>query len=152
MGLRALRALSENVDELIVVGRLDMDPSWPGQTFSGPREGSGPLGALADVFEKHSNRYVLTLPCDMPLFSSENCARLLQVITQEDIDLVVATDGTSTPQWLAAAWDSVSVRQRLISAYEMGERSVERFIETCRHSFVMMDALALTNLNETHSS
>lgn len=152
MGLRALRALSQTVDDLIVVGRHDVEPMWPGRGFCGPREGSGPLGALADVFEAHLNRYVLTLPCDMPHMSGLHCANLLRVITQSDVEVVVATDGSSTPQWLAAAWDSALVRSRLLAAYEDGERSVEHFIESCRTSSVVMDSLALTNLNELHTT
>ena len=151
MGLRALTALEEIVDDLVVVGRQDLAPSWPGHTFCGPREGSGPLGALTDVFEKFAHHFVLTLPCDMPLFTSSNCASLLETISRTDSDLAVATDGLSTPQWLAAAWRTESVRMGAIRAYESGERSVERFVETRRMKLVRIDSESLLNLNQVES-
>jgi molybdopterin-guanine dinucleotide biosynthesis protein A len=152
MGLRALRALDGLVDDLVVVGRDDLDPSWPGRSFIGPREGSGPFGALVDVFETLTSRYVVALPCDMPMFARAQCEMLLRSIQASQSDLCVACTGDSTPQWLAGAWRVESVRNDAISAFESGVRSVERFVSTRTTDLVSFDPQFVLNLNEARLS
>lgn len=150
MGLRALRALEPIVDDLVVVGRERIDDSWPGRSHFGVREGSGPFGALVDVFEGLPSKFVVSLPCDMPLFAVEHCESLLDTIRRSDADVCVACSDRSTPQWLAAAWNVDAVRDTSVTAFEAGERSVERFVTTCTSEVLTFDPDVLLNLNEAH--
>lgn len=152
MGLRALRALEPIVDELVVVGRNQVDASWPGRSHLGQREGSGPFGALVDVFEGLPSKFVLSLPCDMPLFNVDHCLSLLRAIQSSDVDVCVACTEGSTPQWLATAWSAQAVRDDAVAAFDAGMRSVERFVTTRKSKLVTFDPDVLMNLNEMQTS
>jgi molybdopterin-guanine dinucleotide biosynthesis protein A len=63
---------------------------------------AGPLAGILTALEHCSTPYLLTVPCDSPIFPADLAERLAQALVQADADIAVAcsvaTDGTLQPQ------------------------------------------------------
>jgi molybdopterin-guanine dinucleotide biosynthesis protein A len=62
-------------------------PVWP--DAAGLGEFSGPLSGFLTGLERCETPYMLTVPCDTPLFSEDLVARLAQALARENADFAV---------------------------------------------------------------
>jgi molybdopterin-guanine dinucleotide biosynthesis protein A len=62
-------------------------PVWPDVTGLG--EFAGPLAGFLTGLERCETPYLLTVPCDTPLFGDDLVARLAQALAREDADFAV---------------------------------------------------------------
>jgi molybdopterin-guanine dinucleotide biosynthesis protein A len=62
-------------------------PVWP--DAAGLGEFSGPLAGFLTGMERCETPYLLTVPCDTPLFSEDLAARLAQALAREEADIAV---------------------------------------------------------------
>lgn len=107
LALHTLLRLSPQVGEVMVNANRNLAayeafgvPVWPDTTGLG--EYSGPLAGFLTGLERCETPYMLTVPCDTPLFSDDLVARLAEALAREDADFAVVAapeeDGQLRPQ------------------------------------------------------
>lgn len=94
LALHTLLRLSPQVGEVMVNANRNLAayeafgvPVWP--DAAGLGEFSGPLAGFITGLERCETPYMLTVPCDTPLFSEDLAARLAQAMASEDADFAV---------------------------------------------------------------
>ena len=149
MGLRAVRALSSLVDQVLVIGRHSIPESWGATTVFGTREGSGPLGAILDAADHSRAGIYLVVPCDMPFLGNTGVSQLSDALSSSDRLAAFATKSPHTePQWLAAAWKAEAIHDLVEPFFQSGGRSVRDVAQTVPHVLVTLLAHELINVNE----
>ncbi len=63
-------------------------PVWPDATGMG--DYAGPLAGFLTALERCETPYLLTVPCDTPLFPNDLVARLAKAMSNQDADFAVA--------------------------------------------------------------
>ncbi|MDB5967194.1 MAG: molybdenum cofactor guanylyltransferase [Polaromonas sp.] len=63
-------------------------PVWPDNASLG--DYAGPLAGFMTALERCETPYLLTVPCDTPLFPADLAARLAEALAREDADFAVA--------------------------------------------------------------
>ncbi|OYZ81562.1 MAG: molybdenum cofactor guanylyltransferase MobA, partial [Polaromonas sp. 39-63-203] len=107
LALHTLLRLSPQVGEIMINANRNLAayesfgvPVWPDSTSLG--EYAGPLAGFMTALERCETPYLLTVPCDTPLFPEDLVARLADALVREDADFAVATapeeDGQLRPQ------------------------------------------------------
>ncbi|MDO9360836.1 MAG: molybdenum cofactor guanylyltransferase MobA [Polaromonas sp.] len=94
LALHTLLRLSPQVGEVMVNANRNLAayeafgvPVWPDSAGLG--EFSGPLAGFITGLERCETPYMLTVPCDTPLFSEDLAARLAQAMASENADFAV---------------------------------------------------------------
>ncbi|HQS00979.1 MAG: molybdenum cofactor guanylyltransferase MobA [Pseudomonadota bacterium] len=94
LALHTLLRLSPQVGEVMVNANRNLAayesfgvPVWP--DAAGLGEFSGPLAGFLTGLERCETPYLLTVPCDTPLFSEDLVARLAEAMVREDADIAV---------------------------------------------------------------
>ncbi|WP_341919781.1 molybdenum cofactor guanylyltransferase MobA [Polaromonas sp. YR568] len=94
LALHTLLRLSPQVGEVMVNANRNLAayesfgvPVWP--DAAGLGEYSGPLAGFLTGLERCETPYLLTVPCDTPLFSEDLVARLAEAMVREDADIAV---------------------------------------------------------------
>lgn len=152
MGLRAARALLAVCNSAVwLQGGTTLHEEVVGlASRTGPREGSGPLGALADAEPWCDGDVLLTMPCDVPRFGANELQQLVDALGP-DHDVAFAQtqgeDGAGATHWLLGAWRRDTVAKACRS-FDAGERSVHGFAATLFCSFVEFDEAIVQNVNE----
>jgi molybdenum cofactor guanylyltransferase len=107
LALHTLLRLGPQVGEIMINANRNLAayesfgvPVWPDSTGMG--EYAGPLAGFATALEHCETPYLLTVPCDTPLFPTDLVARLAQAMADGDADFAVAAapeeDGQLRPQ------------------------------------------------------
>ncbi|MCK5877120.1 MAG: molybdenum cofactor guanylyltransferase [Candidatus Marithrix sp.] len=109
----------------------------------------GPLAGIATALAHASTDYVLSVPCDTPLVSSELAERLYTGLIQHGGEISVAHDGKAIQPIFCLM--KCSLLTDLLAFLKMNERSVKRFLQ--RHSAISVDfsdlADSFLNINTT---
>lgn len=94
LALHTLLRLSPQVGAVLINANRNLSayesfgvPVWPDQAGLG--EFSGPLAGFLTGLERCETPYMLTVPCDTPLFSEDLVARLAEALAREDADFAV---------------------------------------------------------------
>ena len=107
LALHTLLRLGPQVGEIMINANRNLAayesfgvPVWPDSTGLG--EYAGPLAGFMTGMERCATPYMLTVPCDTPLFPHDLVARLADAFSQQDADFAVAAapeeDGQLRPQ------------------------------------------------------
>ncbi len=107
LALHTLLRLSPQVGEIMINANRNLAayesfgvPVWPDSTDLG--EYAGPLAGFMTALERCETPYLLTVPCDTPLFPDDLVARMAKAFAQADADFAVASapeeDGELRPQ------------------------------------------------------
>lgn len=96
LALHALLRLSPQVGEVMINANRNLAayesfgvPVWPDAASLG--EYAGPLAGFITGLERCETPYLLTVPCDTPLFPDDLVARLASALAREQADFAVAS-------------------------------------------------------------
>lgn len=96
LALHALLRLSPQVGQVMLNANRNLAayeafgaPVWPDGAALG--EYAGPLAGFSTALAHCDTPYLLTVPCDTPLFPPDLAARLAQALAQENADIAVAS-------------------------------------------------------------
>ena len=110
-------------------------PVWPDSTGLG--EYAGPLAGFMTGLERCETPYMLTVPCDTPLYPQDLVARLADAFVQADADFAVAAapeaDGQLRPQPVFCLMRT-SMLESLIRFTQAGGRKIDAW--TAQHKTV----------------
>jgi molybdopterin-guanine dinucleotide biosynthesis protein A len=107
LALHTMMRLSPQVGEIMINANRNLAayesfgvPVWPDSTGLG--EYAGPLAGFIAGLERCETPYLLTVPCDTPLFPLDLVARMADALAREDAEIAVAAaleeDGQLRPQ------------------------------------------------------
>lgn len=95
LALHTLLRLGPQVGEIMINANRNLAayesfgvPVWPDSTGLG--EYAGPLAGFMTGLERCGTPYMLTVPCDTPLFPADLVERMARAFAQEDADFAVA--------------------------------------------------------------
>ncbi|MDP1954103.1 MAG: molybdenum cofactor guanylyltransferase MobA [Polaromonas sp.] len=144
LALHTLLRLSPQVGEVMINANRNLAayesfgvPVWP--DAAGLGEYSGPLAGFLTGLERCETPYLLTVPCDTPLFSPDLVERLAQAMAREDADIAVVAapeeDGQLRPQPVFCL-----LRTRLLESLMLFTTSGGRKIDawTAQHKTVLV--------------
>ena len=160
LALHTLLRLAPQVGEVMINANRNLAayesfgvPVWP--DAAGLGEYSGPLAGFLTGLERCETPYLLTVPCDTPLFSPDLVERLAQALERENADIAVVAapeeDGQLRPQPVFCL-----LRTRLLESLMLFTTSGGRKIDawTAQHKTVLVpfnlpgdDARAFFNAN-----
>ena len=96
LGLHALLRLSPQVGQVMLNANRNLAayeafgaPVWPDGAALG--EYAGPLAGFITALAHCDTPYLLTVPCDTPLFPPDLAARLAEALARENADIAVAS-------------------------------------------------------------
>ena len=144
LALHTLLRLSPQVGEVMINANRNLSvyesfgvPVWP--DAAGLGEYSGPLAGFLTGLERCETPYLLTVPCDTPLFSPDLVERLAQALERENADIAVVAapdeDGQLRPQPVFCL-----LRTRLLESLMLFTTSGGRKIDawTAQHKTVLV--------------
>ena len=160
LALHTLLRLAPQVGEVMINANRNLAayesfgvPVWP--DAAGLGDYSGPLAGFLTGLERCETPYLLTVPCDTPLFSPDLVERLAQALERENADVAVVAapeeDGQLRPQPVFCL-----LRTRLLQSLMLFTTSGGRKIDawTAQHKTVLVpfnlpgdDARAFFNAN-----
>lgn len=112
-------------------------PVWPDSTGLG--DYAGPLAGFMTALERCETPYLLTVPCDTPLFPTDLVDRLAEALAQEDADFAVAAareeDGQFRPQPVFCLMH-ISLLESLMRYTQAGGRKIDAW--TAQHKTVVV--------------
>jgi molybdopterin-guanine dinucleotide biosynthesis protein A len=144
LALHTLLRLQPQVGEVMVNANRNLAayesfgvPVWP--DAAGLGEFSGPLAGFLTGLERCETPYLLTVPCDTPLFSEDLVARLAQALTREKADIAVVAAPEEDGQ-LRAQPVFCLLRTRLLESLMLFTTSGGRKIDawTAQHKTVLV--------------
>lgn len=144
LALHTLLRLSPQVGEVMVNANRNLAayesfgvPVWP--DAAGLGEFSGPLAGFLTGLERCETPYLLTVPCDTPLFSEDLVARLAEAMVREDADIAVVAAPEEDGQ-LRAQPVFCLLRTRLLESLMLFTTSGGRKIDawTAQHKTVLV--------------
>ncbi len=95
----------------------------------------GPLAGFSSAMHAASTDYIITVPCDGPLLSSELVPRLVQSLQNSDAAIAVAHDGTRLQPVYALL--PTRLANSLQDFLDRGQRKIDRWYAL--HSVVLAD-------------
>ncbi len=116
-------------------------PVWPDDTLHGH---AGPLAGFITGLERCESPYLLTVPCDAPLFPLDLARRLARAFEREDTEIAMATVREAGGPWRAQpVFCLLKVKagllQSLAAFTRSGERKAHRWTELHRTVLVPFD-------------
>ena len=126
-------------------------PVWP-DSIDGF---AGPLAGFLTGLERCETPWLLTVPCDTPLFPLDLVARLYQAMADDDADMAMAAapeaDGTVRPQPVFCLL-RIDLLESLVKFTQGGGRKIDAWTGQHRCALVPFDlpgdsALAFSNAN-----
>ena len=108
-------------------------------------EFAGPLAGVLTALQNCKTPYLLTVPCDAPLFPADLAARLATALTTENADIAVASALESTPAGdifspqPVFSLMNVNVLKSLLDYTQSGGRKVSNWIAKHSVAFVPFD-------------
>ena len=150
----ALQRLAPQVGPLLINANRNLDvyramgaPVCPDALADYP----GPLAGFAAGLEHCTTPWLVTVPCDSPLFPDDLVARLAQALVEHDAEIAMAAtrdgDGTLQVQPVFCLMQR-ELRDSLLRFIESGQRKIDRW--TALHRCVEVpfdDAQACVNAN-----
>jgi molybdenum cofactor guanylyltransferase len=148
LALHTLLRLSPQVGEIMINANRNLAayesfgvPVWPDATSLG--EYAGPLAGFMTGLEHCETPYMLTVPCDTPLFPDDLVARLATALAHEDADFAVAAapedDGQNNielrPQPVFCLMHT-GVLESLVHFTKVGGRKIDAW--TAQHKTVIV--------------
>ena len=109
---------------------------WPDSSHMG--EFAGPLSGFLSALEHCEAPYLLTVPCDTPLFPTDLVARLAEALARENADFAVAgaeEDGQLRPQPVFCLM-STNMLESLVAFTRGGGRKID--VWTALHHTVVV--------------
>lgn len=95
----------------------------------------GPLAGMASALQAATTPFVVTVPCDSPLFGTDLASRLAQALAREEADIAVAYDGEREhPVFLLLKRSLLPSLRDFLNA---GERKIDRWF--LRHRVARAD-------------
>ncbi len=95
----------------------------------------GPLAGFSSAMHAASTDYIITVPCDSPLLSSELVPRLVQALQNSDATIAVAHDGTRLQPVYALL--PTHLANSLQGFLDSGQRKIDRWYAL--HSVALAD-------------
>ena len=151
--MHALMRLGPQVGHLLINANRNLGayeamgvPVWPDALPDYP----GPLAGFLTGLEHCETPYLVTVPCDSPLFPGDLVARLLGALTAADAEIampVTIETGVRQPQPVFCLMRS-EVLESLVAFTQSGQRKIDRW--TAQHRCVEVefdDARAFVNAN-----
>ena len=139
--LHTLMRLSPQVGSLMINANRNLSAYesfgvdvWPDSTGMG--EFAGPLAGFVTAMERCETPYLLTVPCDTPLFPTDLVARLSEAMTREHADFAVAAaieEGQLRPQPVFCLM-STDMLESLLAFTRSGGRQIDAW--TAQHTTV----------------
>ncbi|MEO7401449.1 MAG: molybdenum cofactor guanylyltransferase MobA [Polaromonas sp.] len=142
LALHTLMRLSPQVGDIMINANRNLAayesfgvPVWPDATGLG--EYAGPLAGFMTALERCETPYLLTVPCDTPLFPADLVARLAEAFAREDADFAVAAapeeDGQLRAQPVFCLM-RIDMLESLMQFTHAGGRKIDAW--TARHKTV----------------
>jgi molybdenum cofactor guanylyltransferase len=144
MVVKIANNLFELGNVLLIGASTDVANSVSIDTYIGPREGQGPLGALVDAMYNSKHDFLLVSPCDTPFFEKQDFSRLIDALTP-DFDAAVAHDVRN--HWLLSCWNVSSSVKHLDDEFSDGERAIHRAVDGLRVVEVQFSEDKTRNIN-----
>lgn len=160
LALHTLLRLSPQVGEIMINANRNLAayeafgvPVWPDATNLG--EYAGPLAGFLTGLERCETPYMLTVPCDTPLFPDDLVLRLADALLAEQADFAVAAapeeDGQLRPQPVFCLM-RVDLLESLVRFTHDGGRKIDAWTAQHRTALVPFnrpddDARAFFNAN-----
>ena len=153
LAMHALMRLSPQVGELMINANRNLGayesmgaPVWP-DTLS---DYAGPLAGFLTGLERCETPYLVTVPCDSPLFPGDLVARLATALEAADAEIAMAAtleDGVLRVQPVFCLMRS-DVLDSLVRFTQGGQRKIDKWTATLRCIEVPFDEpQAFTNAN-----
>jgi molybdopterin-guanine dinucleotide biosynthesis protein A len=144
LALHTLMRLSPQVGEVMINANRNLAayesfgvPVWPDSTGLG--DYAGPLAGFLTGLERCETPYLLTVPCDTPLFPLDLVARMAEALAREDADMAVAAareeDGPLRPQPVFCLMRT-SLLESLLRFTQGGGRKIDAW--TAQHKTVIV--------------
>ena len=144
LALHTLMRLSPQVGQIMVNANRNLSayesfgaPVWPDTTGMG--DFAGPLAGFVTGLERCETPYLLTVPCDTPLFPADLVARLADAMAQENADFAMAAareeDGQLRPQPVFCLM-GVHMLESLARFTQSGGRKIDAW--TAQHHTVIV--------------
>ena len=115
-------------------------PVWPDAASLG--EFAGPLAGFLTGLERCDTPYMVTVPCDTPLFPHDLVARLADALVAEDADLAMAAareaDGQLRPQPVFCLMHT-SLLESLVRFTHGGGRKIDAWTAQLKTALVAFD-------------
>jgi molybdopterin-guanine dinucleotide biosynthesis protein A len=153
LAMHALLRLSPQVGEIMINANRNLGayesmgvPVWP-DTLS---DYAGPLAGFLTGLERCETPYLVTVPCDSPLFPDDLVARLAQALEAADAEVAMAATlegGVMQVQPVFCLMKS-EVLDSLVRFTQSGQRKIDKWTATLRCVEVPFDdPLAFANAN-----
>ena len=153
LAMHALMRLSPQVGEIMINANRNLGayesmgvPVWP-DTLS---DYAGPLAGFLTGLEHCETPYLVTVPCDSPLFPADLVARLAQALEAADAEIAMAAtveDGALQVQPVFCLMRS-EVLESLVRFTQSGQRKIDKWTASLRCIEVPFDEPhAFTNAN-----
>ena len=144
LAMHTLMRLSPQVGEIMINANRNLSayesfgvPVWPDSTGLG--DYAGPLAGFITGLERCETAYLLTVPCDTPLFPADLVARMAYALAQENADFAVAAaleeDGQLRPQPVFCLM-GVHLLESLLRFTQAGGRKIDAW--TAQHQTVIV--------------
>ncbi|MEO6322809.1 MAG: molybdenum cofactor guanylyltransferase MobA [Polaromonas sp.] len=144
LALHTLMRLSPQVGEIMINANRNLAayesfgvPVWPDNTSLG--EFAGPLAGFITGLERCETPYLLTVPCDTPLFPDDLVARMAEALVRENADFAVAAareeDGQLRPQPVFCLM-GINMLESLVRFTQGGGRKIDAW--TAQHKTVIV--------------
>ena len=145
LALHTLLRLSPQVGDIMINANRNLAAYesfgvqvWPDAT-TGLGDYAGPLAGFLTGMEHVATPYLLTVPCDTPLFPHDLVARLSEAFAREDADFAVATaleeDGQLRPQPVFCLMRTTML-ESLLRFTQAGGRKIDAW--TAQHKTVLV--------------
>ncbi|CAM5782264.1 molybdenum cofactor guanylyltransferase MobA [Rhizobacter fulvus] len=132
LAMHALMRLSPQVGEILINANRNLGayesmgvPVWP-DTLS---DYAGPLAGFLTGLERCETPYLVTVPCDSPLFPTDLVARLAQALESNDAEIAMAAtleDGALQVQPVFCLMKS-DVLESLVRFTQSGQRKIDKW-------------------------
>ena len=153
LAMHALLRLSPQVGEMMINANRNLAayesmgaPVWPDALPDYP----GPLAGFLTGLEHCATPYLVTVPCDSPLFPEDLVARLAERLDVEGAEIAIAAtreDGELRLQPVFCLMHATVV-ESLVRFTGSGQRKIDAWTATLRHVAVEFDdARAFVNAN-----
>ena len=153
LAMHALLRLAPQVGEVMINANRNLGayesmgvPVWPDAL----PDYAGPLAGFLAGLERCETPYLVTIPCDSPLFPDDLVARLAQALEANDAEIAMAAtrEGASLQVQPVFCLMKAEVMESLVRFTQDGQRKIDRW--TALHRVVEVpfdDAQAFANAN-----
>jgi molybdopterin-guanine dinucleotide biosynthesis protein A len=158
LAMQALTRLSPQVGRVMISANRNLAayeamgvPVWPDAAL----DYAGPLAGVLVGLEHCETPYLISVPCDSPLFPLDLVARLAEALEREDAEIAIAAtrDGEGAAPQLQPVFCLIKagLRDSLSQFTRGGQRRIEQWTALHRRAVVLFDhagdARAFTNVN-----